>query len=252
MNNELKLLLELQEMDKAIDVIHAQLEGMPRLIEEKRDLIRQAKTQAEEQKNLLTALQVRRKEKEVDIASRDEKIKKHEGELNSLKSNESYRAMLSEIETLRSQKSAIEDEILNLMVETDQAAAELKNLEAQGKKIESGYEAEIRDIEGRIGNVQAALSQEEGKRSQFLHQLPKDLLSSYEYIRERKKGIAIVTISGECCNGCNQTLTPNTINQARKGKELVRCDSCSRILYVPVPEPASASAPESAPSVPPL
>ena len=55
---------------------------------------------------------VRQKEKENDLLSREEKIKKLMAQLYSLKSNKEYQAMEMEIKGLKADKSLLEDDIL--------------------------------------------------------------------------------------------------------------------------------------------
>ena len=43
---------------------------------------------------------------------------------------------------------------------------------------------------------------------------------------------ALAPVEGECCGGCSQTLTPQTINALRLDKP-VFCKSCGRLLYLP-------------------
>ena len=82
---------------------------------------------------------------------------------------------------------------------------------------------ELRKIETEIAGLEA-------ERKQYCAGIPSELLSRYEYIRERQ-GSAVVPIEGENCGGCQIILRPHIINDVCKYQELVECDSCSRILY---------------------
>ena len=52
------------------------------------------KAALEEAKKDLTQLQVLKKQKEIDLETKENDIRKHTGELNNLKSNHAYKAML--------------------------------------------------------------------------------------------------------------------------------------------------------------
>ena len=231
-NNELKQLLDLQEIDTVIDRMHQDLAQIPLQNQEKRSLMQQMQDRADQEKKSFQSLQVKKKEKELEVAAQEEKVRKNEKDLNSVKSNDAYKALLSEIETAKKAKVQVEDEILVIMEETDRVAAQLKTLEAGAKADQQKIEAEIREKEAEIGKVKAAVDAEIQKRTEFAAKVPKDLMTRYDYIRSKKKSTAIVSVVGVTCGGCNTNLTQSVINEARKCKDLVVCESCSRILYV--------------------
>ena len=59
-----------------------------------------------------------------------------------------------------------------------------------------------------------------------------------------RRGVAVSAIRDGHCQACQVTVRPQQIMQARKGDEIVLCESCKRILYVPPPA-APAAAPGS-------
>jgi predicted nucleic acid-binding Zn-ribbon protein len=233
MNQNLKKLLELQEIDAVIARLNSLLEDLPLQIEEKKARIKQVQETLEQAKKVLTEAHLARKSREIELSSQEEKIRKHELELSAIKSNDAYKALLSELESARNMKSGIEDEILNLMDESDRKAAQLKTFDAELKNAQKKLELEIKECEKEIGNLKDLLETETKKRENFIPQVPPDLLTRYDYIRKKKKSLAIVFIKGESCTGCNTNLTQSTLMEVKKGKDLVLCDSCSRILYIP-------------------
>lgn len=235
MNTELKQLLELQEIDRVIDQLNLDLKKMPLVIEEKRSLIKQEMDLFEEKKKKSVEFQLMRKEKEIELSSQEEKIRKHESELNSVKSNDAYKALLSEIAAAKEQKSKVEDEILTLMVEMDNVVADLKKMDSEAKEHQKKSETEIQGIEAQTQELKEQLDEQTKRRQEFATHLPAESLSVYDFIRRKKKGVAIVSIEGESCSGCHTTLTQSTINEVKKKKKMVNCDSCSRILYEPEP-----------------
>lgn len=242
MNDELKKLLDLQEIDMGVEKLQKGLELIPAQIDVLKAKIREALAACDSEKQKLTQNQVERKNKELEAAAQDEKIAKHEKALNSLKSNEAYKAMLGEIDLARKTKSEFEDGILTLMEDFDLHSKELKAAEAEAKKAQGTIEVEIRVLEEKAGTLKGELEIELKKREAFAPSVQADLLSRYDFIRTRKKSRAIAPIAGESCSGCNTNLTPSTINEVRKGKDLVTCESCSRILFYPSVQAQTAPA----------
>ena len=231
MNDELKNLLDLQEIDLGIETLKKELELIPAQIEAHHARIREAQASCEALKQKLTQNQLDRKNKELDAANQDEKIAKHEKDLNSLKSNDAYKTMLGEIDLAKKIKSEIEDGILILMEDYDQRLKALKTAESDAKSVQSAIEAQIKGLEERAARLNEELERELKRREAFIPSVKSDLLNRYDFIRTKKKSRAVASIVGESCTGCNTNLTPSTINEVRKGKEIVICESCSRILY---------------------
>jgi predicted nucleic acid-binding Zn-ribbon protein len=58
------------------------------------------------------------------------------------------------------------------------------------------------------------------------------VLARYDRIIKSKDGLAVVTVTGESCQGCFRILPSQVIHEIRTKKELVCCGSCARILYI--------------------
>ncbi len=225
------MLVALQEKDKAIDALRARADAIPRAIEEQKALLQQVKGASDDAKKSLTHLQMQKKEKEMDLDAKENEIRKHGNELNAVKTNDAYKALLTSIDAAKKQKASLEDEILVIMesIEKEAAASKdsdklIKTREAEVAQVISGLEADLSKLNGEI----AAL---ETERNAFASTLPKDILSNYDYIRSARGGVAVVPIDGGNCGGCHIALRPATINDVSKCQEIVSCDSCSRILF---------------------
>ncbi|MFB3072341.1 MAG: zinc ribbon domain-containing protein [bacterium] len=57
------------------------------------------------------------------------------------------------------------------------------------------------------------------------------LLASYDRIRANKGGLAVASVAGGVCQGCNQRIPRQTHIDIRKNEVLFFCQGCSRILF---------------------
>ncbi|MBI3754791.1 MAG: hypothetical protein HY265_01330, partial [Deltaproteobacteria bacterium] len=58
------------------------------------------------------------------------------------------------------------------------------------------------------------------------------LLKRYETIKQKRQGIAIVSVEGDACQGCYMNIPPQIYIQLQKGpSNLIFCPHCHRILY---------------------
>ncbi|MHB9156399.1 MAG: zinc ribbon domain-containing protein [Endomicrobiales bacterium] len=227
----IKLLISLQEKDLVLDKLRHQAEAIPKEIEAQKGLVSEHRSSAEEKKKSLIQMQLKRKDKEGELAAKEGEIRKHSTELNSVKSNEAYRALLVEIESAKQDKSNLENEILGLMEKIEAESAFLKEEEKKQKQQEGEIQAEVSRREAELGALITEIARLEAERSEFVRQVSDAVLHHYDSIRERRQGIAVAVIEGENCSGCHFELRPQLINEVCKGQELIVCDSCSRILY---------------------
>ncbi len=225
------LLIGLQEKDVALDAMRAKAQDIPVKIEEERAFIANIKLETEEKKKNLVKLQMAKKEKELELDSKEQLIRKHSSELNAIKSNDSYRALLTEIDNDKKEKNALENQILDVMEAIEKEGLVIKENEKVLKSKEAESASKIVSLQEEQKKIEGELAVFEAQRNEFAGQLPIDLLSKYDYIRESRQGVAVVPVEGENCGGCHMTLRPAIINDVCKHKDLVMCDSCSRILF---------------------
>ena len=231
LSDDIKLLIELQEKDNVIDELNSKINEIPLGISSKRELISQLKSDFEESKASLTQLQIKRKGKEMDVETKDGLVKKHSGELNSAKSNDVYKALILEIEFAKKEKYELEDEILQIMEESELKSAELKENEKKYKEKEKLIEQEIIDITKQLDALKNDVLLKCQERVVLSQKVDPNVFSTYEYIRSGKGGVAVACIEGENCGGCHINLRPQLVNEVHKAQTLVRCDNCFRILY---------------------
>jgi uncharacterized protein len=232
MKDLIKSLLAIQERDLEIDRLRAELNAIPQKIAKIKADIQSNKTALEDAKKEVTQLQLQKKQKELDLEAQESSIRKHSTELNAVKTNEAYRALLGEIDKAKKEMSGLEDQILQIMEQIDQANRVWKQKESGSKEQESGLLKEIADLEARQQELQQTLAAKEADREQALSSLSKNLAEQYTKLRSGKRGAALVPIVKEQCSGCHMKISQNVINEVRRGQKLMTCESCSRIVYL--------------------
>jgi len=234
---EVRALVELQGKDRAVDELAGKIASVPeeigeinRAFEEKRESMNAAK-------ETLVRLQVAKKSKELAIAEKDEEIRKHQRDLNMVKENNAFKALLSEIETAKKAKDDIETEILGLMDDVDKAGIEDKRLQQEVKKLEEEKNLRVKELEAAKINFEAALEAAKAGRADSAAKISEAVLEKYEFIRSQRKGLAIAHIKEDktghiSCGGCNMGLTAQKIVDVKTHDALVFCDNCQRMIYL--------------------
>ena len=233
MNDTIKLLLSLQDKDLELDRMQGELAAIPAKIGALKHDIQVAKTALEDAKKEMTQLQMAKKQKELDLDGQETAVRKHSTELNAVKTNEAYRALLGEIEKAKQATSALEDQILQLMELIDQATRVWKEKESGSKNHESDLLKQISDLESKQTELAQTLETHKTEREQAFAALPKELAGPYNKLRHGKHvKWAVVPIRKEQCSGCHMKVSQNLINEVRRGQKLMTCESCSRIVYL--------------------
>ncbi|MDR2426193.1 MAG: C4-type zinc ribbon domain-containing protein [Endomicrobium sp.] len=230
LRQDLELLYELQEYDIKIENIRNAISDVPLQIDNKQKELEIKKREMEEKKKNYVNLNSLRKEKEAVLDAKEKAIGKHSLELNTIKSNDTYKALLLEIGKAKADKSIIEDEILELMDKIENENKIVKDSETELREFEVKIKSEIAEIEISANKYSDEIKKIEEERERHKLKVNKNILQQYERIREGRNGQGISIIEGESCGGCGMVLRPQLINQAQKCHDLIFCDNCSRIL----------------------
>lgn len=235
-------------MDTAIDELHNKAQAVLPLIAKKTQELEGLKASLKTAKEKSMTYSMKKKDLEAQVEDKEKLIKKHQGELNSLKSNDAYKAMLGEIQAAKDAQAKIEDDILNLMEAIDTADKDYKSTEQKLKSDENVIKTQIQDLEKQKADLESENTKKKEERTTFSASISAGSLTQYESIRVRRGGVAIVPLIANSCGGCRMNMTQNQLIQIKKAKEVVYCNNCTRIIYVPAPD-VSVTPPQQ-PSIP--
>jgi len=236
-STEIRSLIDLQARDKLIDEISKKIASVPAEIEALNALFNEKKSSMNTARETLLKLQVEKKAREMTIAEKDEEIKKHQRELNMVKDNNAFKALLTEIERAKKDQDDAETAILMLFEAVDKAAGEDKKLQQEVKRLEEDKNQRIVELEAAKKDLEASLAAVKTGRSESAAKIEPEIMEKYEFIKEQRQGLAIVEINEDktgkiSCGGCNIGLIPQKVVDLKKPDILVFCDNCQRIIYL--------------------
>ena len=230
----LRRLLDLQTEDTAIKRLEERRGSLPeaaRLEEVKARLEElEADLEIAGKQNEEIARERNRLEGEIELL--DQKTKKEEGRLLSGKvSNpKELGALQAEVAMLGKKRGALEDELLEVMVQQDDAEATKASLSAERTATAAEQEQLAETVSGLVSDIDAELEQHRATRATIAGEIPSDLLELYEKIRAAKGGVGAAALEGGTCLGCHTKLPAVEAQQLRAEGGLHRCDNCRRIL----------------------
>lgn len=226
-------LIALQEKDASLDKLRLGMDKIPEEIAVFRERRETAKSRAAEAKTRLLTLEKRKKEKELELAQKEEAVRKHSMELNQVKTNEAFKALQQEIDRAKAEGSALETQILEIMEELDSGRRQEKSVQAEVAAEDKAAGAEIAALEGKLAEIKARHDKEKASRDEASAPVPPEVMRIYEHIRSRGKLNAVVAVDANHCSACRMVQAPQVIVEATKAKQIIICESCQRILYRP-------------------
>ncbi|MBL7130273.1 MAG: hypothetical protein ISS45_02540 [Candidatus Omnitrophica bacterium] len=232
LKEQIKNLVKLQELDSRIYRLNNEKESIPveiKRMEEKFEAEKQSISLLEKER---LELEKHRKEKELDLAVKEEGIKKAEGQLYLLKTNQEYAAKLNEIGGIKADIAVIEEAILGIFDEQDKLKKKLNETKAQFLQEETKLNKEKEKLNLRMKEIEQNLTQLYSQRSQVTPSVEKNILSQYEKVLQNRNYLAIVKVENNACQGCNMKTPPQVINLIKMYREFVICEVCQRILYI--------------------
>ncbi len=204
---------------------HAKQEQLQRQLDELCDLIRHAEASAATAEN--------------EANSIEQRIQKLRDQMNSAKTNKEYSALLVEVNTIKLDKAKAEEQALQHMTRVDQLKAQREEVRAkltEQQKLRQHAEQQLADRKAEVGDQ---LAQVKTKRESAARQLSAEALTIFEKLSESTDGEALAEVTCEerfadyHCGGCYMALPMERVNVlATTPDKIVRCPSCTRILYL--------------------
>jgi len=230
--NELQKLVELQGLDIKIYAFAKEKAENPKILENLQNDFELKKAKLKTLEETKQKLLLKQKEREGELATKEENIKKSQSQLGQLKTNKDYQTKLGEIESLKADKSIIEEEILKLMDEGDATRQALETEKINVAHEEIIYNERKNIISKRLKDIEADMTELGGKRKILSASIDKKILEKYEHILRGKEGLAIVKVKDNSCHGCFMHVPHQVINEIKMYDHLISCEICSRILYL--------------------
>ncbi len=229
---QIKKLIDLQKIDGEIYNLRKDLQEKPEIIRAITEEFENNKKKLKELDDQLKTILLKRKERELELKTKEEGILKANGQLSLLKTNKEYSTKLQEIEGLKADKSLVEEQILVSYDESDKAMAEIEQEKKKVAEFEKTFAIKKKTIDDEIRNLDERVKSLENERKELLPGIDKNYLSRYEKILDHKDGLAITAIHGSNCGGCFMNVTTQMLNNIRLNEGLVFCEMCTRILYL--------------------
>lgn len=240
MKAELEKLIELQKTDTNIRRLKKQIDTA----EQRRADIEQ---EFEKHASSIREIQGRRDkfnteraDLEKQIAENKTYLERADRNLKHAQNQKEYETAMREIDALQKQVAAFEAQTVEKMTaveevekELETRADEINTLDAKRAEALSRFDTEL------TANKKEFESESKARETVFAT-LPAQLASVYNRLAQRSRdGIAVAEVVNGSCSACFMSLRPQMQVEVKKGEQIITCESCTRILYIPRKEEQS-------------
>ena len=230
MENRLRQLWNLQQIDSNLDELQEMKGDLPAIVRELDAQIQAKLAQKKEMEELIKRSFVARDTTDVEILALKEKIEKYKAQQFQVKTNKQYDALGREIDqsqeriaTLTKEMEILEGKAVVAKGDVEKLLPDLESLQAEFKDRSKELDAvnkEHEEEELRLNH----------QREKAVARIQKGDYQMYERIRKAKDGKAIVPVKRNACGGCFNRVPPQRVLELRKNAALMTCERCGRVL----------------------
>lgn len=230
MENRLRLLYALQQVDLHLDELHEMKGDLPGIVD---GLKQQVKERSEQKVALERTAQesvIKRDSTDTDIVTMREKIERYKAQQFEVKTNKQYDALAREIdaaqeavtrlsrelEALEHKASVARDDAVKLAPEIEQLQTELAERQTELDAVNKEHEDEELKFQH--------------ERQKIVARIKKEDMRMYERIRKAKDGKAVVAVKRNACGGCYNRVPPQKVLELRRNDVFMMCERCGRLL----------------------
>jgi len=240
MSEDLDRLIRLQQLDSTIEDARRRVAAHPQRLAEAAARLSDAQLRVDAARQRLKGNQEARRGHEKEAAVFQGRVSKFKDQLSEVKTNREYQAIQHEIETAQRALGAVEEKVLEQMMDADVIGADITQAEAALATEQKGVAAENTTLRQELASVETALTEASRARESLLAAMEPRLIALFEQVARARKGVAICSATRDgLCSVCHVRLRPQVFQLVRQNDSIIQCDTCQRILYyVPPPAPA--------------
>ncbi len=237
MHEQLKFLIELQDIDSVVLSAAERIEQLPRTLRQYQAPLKEANDALQKSRTKYEALNKKKKDCDMRLDEVQDKISKMKSRAAEIKTNKEYEAHLREIEGFEKSIVTVEDEILVIMEEIESFEKNVKDEEMKVKSAEDDYRKQEKRLGEDQEKLKTELDQHKAKRDQYTSRIDKDYYKQYMVLLKRLGDKAVVETKNEVCLGCHTNIPPQLFNDIKRSEKIYTCFYCKRFLYYLPPAP---------------
>lgn len=229
--DKLRALYQLQQVDTAIDKIKILRGELPLEVQDLEDEIAGLETRINNYAEEIASLEHNISAKNQEIINSQGLIKKYEEQQNNVRNNREYDSLSKEIEF-----QTLEIELSKKKI--NEFSAQKTDKTVMIDEARKTLEERKGDLESKKGELNEIVSDTQKEEENLVHNsgeiqklIEPRLLSAYKRIRgNARNGLALVKVERDACGGCFNNIPPQRQLDIKSRKKIIVCEYCGRIL----------------------
>ncbi len=231
MLDQLRLLVKLQTLDKTLFDLSQDKETIPGRLADLNRAEETLKASLDQNQAQLDEVLASRKTLDEAGDSIRSRLRKTENRLMGAKTTREYQAANAEIDDNKDMLKDNEDQLLEVMERQEGLEKVVAELSEKFGQVSGASKEEREALEKRYHDTEAEINRLEAKRNQIVGQVEASLLREYDFIRQRREGIALSPVSQGTCSICHMGIPPQQYNELQRMDKIMHCPSCRRLIY---------------------
>lgn len=218
------VLMRVAELDRLLSKVPPEIEQMEQEWNAVKERIDALKTRDVE-------LQKTQGEQRVHLEEAREKCQKFETDLHEVSNNKEYHAVLKEIDGAKKKISSLEEDIASRAKELAEVRTNIEentSLEAESK---AKYQSALAEHKESQAEYQEERGEKDKLRGRLAESVPERVMRQFERIADRRNGVGLALCVSAVCGACNVRVRQNIVDELRKFRRIINCESCKRILF---------------------
>jgi predicted nucleic acid-binding Zn-ribbon protein len=240
---ELAKLIDLQKTDtnirrlkKAIETADERRAAIEQEFEQHAFSIREIQSRRESLNNEKLDL-------EKQISENKTYLERADRNLKHAQNQKEYETAMRETDALQKQIAAFETQVVEKMTAIEEVDKALEERSEEINTLDTKRQSALAEFDAAITQNKTELETETKKREGVFTTLPSQLASVYNRLAQRSRdGIAVAEVVNGSCAACFMSLRPQVQVEVKRGDQIITCESCTRILYVPAKVEAQSEA----------
>ena len=225
-------LYRLQQVDSQIDQIQARLKAIRDALENDLE-IQSATQQFSAADNTYKDAQRALKQSEAEVEKQRIKIEQTEASLygGRVHNPKELQDLQKDVASLKRYLETLEERELEAMLVVESSENQSQIAKTRLEHLKASKSDQIQSLTLESEALHKNLERLNTERQAVIRDIAQQAISTYDQLRQRRRGIAVVTLTDAACAACGTTLTPSQQQTARTTSQLFHCPSCGRILF---------------------
>ena len=229
-------LLDLQDLDSRAGQLRHQRRSLPEhvLLEELSATRRRLDGDAQDARIVVDDLTAEQAKVDADVEQvKARRVRDQQRLDQGLVSNpKDIQRMQQEMVSLERRIGSLEDDEIEVMERLEEAQQTLDDLTGELTDTDKRIEEATASRDSKLAEIDQTLDELQEQRRPVAAELPDDLLSLYDRLRESKGGVGAALLRAKSCGGCMLDIDNAELATIRAAADddVIRCEECSRIL----------------------